>query len=242
MSPELTLLAALVAGLLGSTHCLAMCGGIAGAMTMGIPEERRTSWQILGYVGLYNIGRVASYAIAGAIAGGIGLWLGSMMEVAVWSQILRWATGALLVAIGLQVALNWRGLRHLEALGGRFWRRLAPLARRLMPARNPAAALALGALWGWLPCGLVYSVLVVAAVSGGPLEGSALMAAFGVGTMPAMVATGTLAGRLRRYTADRRIRRAAGMLVVAFGLWTLLGPGLMHTLGAPMPHPGASAH
>ncbi|MBA1146870.1 sulfite exporter TauE/SafE family protein, partial [Ectothiorhodospiraceae bacterium WFHF3C12] len=137
MTGELTLLAALVAGLLGSTHCLGMCGGIAGALAMGIPEERRTPMRLAGYLGLYNTGRVMSYAVAGAIAGGVGLWLGSMMEVAAWSTALRWATGLLMIAIGLQVALRWRGLRWLEALGGRFWQQLAPLARRLMPVRSP---------------------------------------------------------------------------------------------------------
>lgn len=237
MSGELTLFAALIAGLLGSTHCLAMCGGIAGAMAMGIPEQRRTPGRLAGYLALYNVGRVTSYAVAGAIAGGIGLWLGSMMEVAAWSRALRWATGLLMIAIGLQVALRWQGLRWLEALGGRFWQRLAPLARRLMPVRDPGTALALGALWGWLPCGLVYSVLVVAAVSGGPGEGASLMAAFGVGTMPAMLATGAVAGRLRRYTGDPRLRGAAGALVVAFGLWTLFGPAVMHALGVSMPGP-----
>lgn len=237
---ELTLVAALVAGLLGSTHCLAMCGGIAGALAMGIPETKRTPARMAGYLGLYNLGRVSSYAVAGAIAGGIGLWLGSMMEVAAWSRVLRWATGLLMIAIGAQLALRWRGLRHLEALGGRFWRRIAPLARRLMPVRSPATALALGALWGWLPCGLVYSVLVVAAVSGGPVEGASLMAAFGVGTMPALLATGALAGRLRRYTGDPRLRGAAGAVVIVFGLWTLFGPAAMQVLDMPMPHPSGA--
>jgi len=237
MTTEMTLIAALLAGLLGSTHCLAMCGGIAGGLGMGLPEERRTAPRLLGYLLLYNLGRITSYSIAGAVAGGIGLWLGSMVEVAAWSHVLRWATGALMVAIGLQLAFRWRGLRHLEGLGGRFWRRLAPLGRRLMPVRDPGTALALGALWGWLPCGLVYSVLVVAAVSGGPGRGAALMAAFGLGTLPAMVATGALAGRLRRYAGDRRLRRAAGLLVIVFGAWTLFGPDMMHVFGAGMPHP-----
>lgn len=237
MSAELTWVAAGLAGLLGSTHCLGMCGGIAGAMAMGVPEPRRTPLRLGGYLLLYNAGRVGSYALAGALAGGIGLWLGSMLEVVAWSRALRWATGLLMIAIGLQLALRWQGLRHLEALGGRFWRRLAPIARRLMPVRNPATALALGALWGWLPCGLVYSVLVVAAVSGGPAEGAGLMAAFGAGTVPAMIATGAFAVRLRRYTGNRRLRGAAGALVIAFGVWTLFGPAVLHALGVPMPHP-----
>lgn len=235
MTTEMTLIAALLAGLLGSTHCLAMCGGIAGALGMGLPEERRTAPRLLAYLLLYNTGRITSYAVAGAIAGGIGLWLGSMMEVAAWSHVLRWATGLLMVAIGMQLAFRWRGLRHLEALGGRLWQKLAPLARRMMPVRDPGTALAVGALWGWLPCGLVYSVLVVAAVSGGPASGAALMAAFGLGTLPAMVATGALAGRLRRYTGDRRLRGAAGVLVIVFGAWTLFGPDVMHALGIGMP-------
>lgn len=218
---ELTLAAALLAGLVGSAHCLGMCGGIA--MLLGGRSERGTS-RALAYTALYNLGRIASYAIAGALAGGLGLWLGSALAPGVWAGVLRAVLGAVMVAIGLQIALSWRLLRHVEALGLRVWQRLSPVAARLLSRRSPAAALALGMLWGWLPCGLVYVMLSAAAVSGGPLHGSGLMLAFGLGTMPALIATGAAGARLSRLQHSLGVRRVAGALVAVAGVWTAAMP------------------
>lgn len=223
----LTLTAALLAGLLGSAHCLGMCGGISGALGMG--TARRGRLEAVGYALTYNLGRISSYALAGAIAGGFGLWLGNALNFSAWSGLLRLASGLLLVAIGLQLAVNWRGLRHIEALGSRLWRRLAPLSRRLLPVRNPLQAYAAGLIWGWMPCGLVYTMLIAAAVSGGVVQGAAVLGAFGLGTLPALVAAGAAAQALRRWTAHRGLRRIAGTTVLLFGLWTMAAPQLIHS-------------
>lgn len=105
------------------------------------------------------------------------------------------------------------------------------MARRLMPVRRPLAALGLGALWGWLPCGLVYSMLLTASVSGGALGGAGVMAAFGAGTLPALVTTTAAAGQLQRLTRHPGFRRVAGATVVLLGLWTLATPHLLHSVG-----------
>ncbi len=221
---QMTLLAALLAGLFGSTHCFGMCGGIAAALGSGNPAIQRGPVRGLGYQLLFSGGRILSYAIAGAIAGGLSFWLGALIDVPAWSGVLRVATGLVMVAIGLQLAVNWRGLRHIEALGGRFWRRLSPLVGRLLPVRSAPAALGVGMLWGWLPCGLVYTMLLAAVVSGSAAKGGALMLAFGAGTLPAMVTIGASAGGLTQLIGRHSLRRGAGVLLLAFGAWTMATP------------------
>lgn len=231
-SAESTLLAAFIAGLVGSSHCLGMCGGIAAALGMGTAGPNTGPGPALGRALLYNGGRIASYAIAGGLAGGIGFVLGQAIHAPTAIVLLRVLTGAVLMAIGLQVAFNLRLLRPLETAGMHAWRRVAPLATRLMGERGLGATLLLGGLWGWMPCGLVYGMLVAAAATGEPQTGSALMAVFGLGTAPAMIATGALASRFRRLHRNPSFRRAAGLLVVALGAWTALGPlamQLVHT-------------
>ncbi|MQM39603.1 hypothetical protein KBTX_03633 [wastewater metagenome] len=224
MMGDITLLGALLAGLVGSTHCLGMCGGIASALGMGVAPERRTPWRLFGYALAYNVGRVASYAVAGAIAGGIGLWLASLVSLGSWTSGLRVAMGLVMAAIGVQVAFNWRLLAPLERSGMRVWARIAPLARGLMPVRSPGRALLLGGLWGWLPCGLVYGMLVAAALAGGAVDGAGVMVAFGIGTMPAMVLTGTAAAVTGRLLARGRVRLALGVTILVMGVWTASVP------------------
>lgn len=240
MSAELTLAAAFVLGLLGSTHCLAMCGGISASLGTGGHDQGR-----LLRVALYNIGRIGSYTAAGAIVGLLGFWIGQGLNLMGLGIGLRIALGVLMVGIGLQLVFNWDGLKRIEAAGAGFWRLLAPLARRLLPARTPMQALALGALWGWLPCGLVYTVLVAATVSATPVHGALVMLAFGLGTAPSMVLVGAAGSRLTRLMQRRGLRRLAGGAILGFGLWTLATPMLHlgHATGghAPMHAPATDA-
>lgn len=214
-------MAALVAGLLGSTHCLGMCGGIATLVGSGNgqPKFSRTL--------AFNAGRLGSYALAGALMGGLGWHLGTPVGSAAWGNLLRAAMGVLMIAVGLQVATGWGGLSRLERVGVPLWRQLSPLTRRLDPRQSGLHALAFGALWGWIPCGLVYSALLTALVSGGAGAGAGVMLAFGIGTLPAMLALGLLGQRLRQALAGQKLRRAAGGLVITLGIWTVAGPWLM---------------
>lgn len=213
MALEAGLLAALLGGFIGSVHCLGMCGGIAGAL--GVAGGGRGSFAVA-----YSAGRIASYAVAGAIAGTIGAGLADAAGVGPWLRLLM---GGILVLLGLQVALSLRLLAPLEAAGAGLWRRLAPLARHFVPPRHAGQALALGALWGWLPCGLVYGMLAAAAGSGSAQGGAAFMAVFGLGTAPAMVGLAWASGRGSGWLSGPR-RRALGWLLVAFGLWTAATP------------------
>lgn len=236
---ELGFIAALLAGLAGSGHCLGMCGGISAALAGG---GRAPAW--LNAL-LLSSGRLASYALAGAIAGTGGALLGRGLDLLQLGQLLRLGFGLLLLAVGLTLALRWRGLQRIEALGARVWTRLTPALRGLLPPRGPLQALLAGALWGWLPCGLVYSMLTLALASGNPADGAWLMAGFGLGTLPAVVGAGSAAAGTLRWLRSGIGQRAAGVLLAVFGLWTVFGAlphGAMPGGHAPAAHTAEHRH
>lgn len=216
MTEPLSLGAALLLGLLGSSHCIGMCGGIGAAL--GAAGDSRWSLALL-----YHLGRIGSYTLLGALLGLLAqLGAGALQPVLpVAGAILRTLAALLVIAMGLYVAGWWLGVTRLEALGGRLWRRVQPLTRRLLPPRNGAAAIALGALWGLLPCGLIYSSLAWAAASGDALQSASRMAAFGLGTLPAMAAA-TLGGQqLQRHLQRPSLRKIAGVVLIGFGVLAL---------------------
>ena len=212
--PESSYFALFLVGLLGGTHCIGMCGGIVGALSLGATS--RPSLHLA-----YNAGRILSYGVAGAIAGALGgasLALAEQLPVRVMLFVLA---NLMLVALGLYLMGVTRALAFSERFGAKLWRHLQPLTRRYLPARTMAQAFPLGLLWGWLPCGLVYSALVTALASGSAARGAALMLAFGLGTLPNLLLAGLLAVRLKAYAAMPAVRLAAGLLVLCFGLWGL---------------------
>jgi len=209
---------ALVLGLLGGGHCLGMCGGLMGALTLAIPPEQRG--RRLRLLLAYNLGRIFSYASAGLLLGLAG-WAVASSPAALG---LRVAAALLLIAMGLYLAGWWSGLTRIEALGRGLWRHIQPVASRLLPVSSLPRALLLGALWGWLPCGLVYSTLLWAASQGNAGYSAALMLAFGLGTWPVLLATGLAAERVNALLRRRSVRVAGGVLVMLFGIWTLPGP------------------
>jgi len=209
---------ALILGLLGGGHCLGMCGGLMGALTLAIPPEQRG--RRLQLLLAYNIGRILSYTCAGLLVGLAG-WAVASSPAAL---ALRVVAALLLIAMGLYLAGWWSGLTRIEALGRGLWRHIQPVASRLLPVSSLPRALLLGALWGWLPCGLVYSTLLWAASQGNAGYSAALMLAFGLGTWPVLLATGLAAERVSSLLRRRSVRMAGGLLVILFGLWTLPGP------------------
>ncbi len=215
----------LAAGFFGSVHCFAMCGGIASALGLAAAPARRTPGAMLGLQLCYSAGRVASYSVAGALAGSLGFFLTEALGPQ-GPFLLRILAGGFLVALGLYIAGWWLGLRQIEALGAKLWQRFSPLVKRLQPVNGPFKALLIGGLWGWLPCGLVYSVLVTASSAGSWAWGALTMTAFGVGTLPALLITGALAQRISVLARQREVRWAAGSLLLLFGCWTLVGASL----------------
>ena len=226
MPTEITLISAFLVGLLGSTHCLGMCGGIVGALTLGVREDIRSSpARLFPYLAAYNLGRITSYAVAGAV---LGLASAQVMRVLPPEQARLTAkiiTGGFMIALGLYLAGWWPGLSALERLGGKLWMRIEPFGRRFLPVDHPLKALAAGLVWGWLPCGLVYSALAWSMTTGSAAQGALLMFFFGLGTLPMLLAIGTATGLFRRIVAHVWARRGAGILILLFGVYTLAGLG-----------------
>lgn len=230
MIEQTGILSAFLVGLLGSAHCIGMCGGIVGALTFSIGQgkEQATATRTAGYLLAYNSGRISSYAAAGLIAGFVGTQFYSVVSIENAREISHWIAGGFMVALGLYLVGVTQILAPLERAGGVLWRRIEPLGRRLLPVRHPAHAFLLGLLWGWLPCGLVYSALVLALTSGGSISGAMLMVAFGVGTLPALLATGAASRWIGGTVRNDWVRRGAGVTVLTFGLVTAIAPSLLH--------------
>ncbi|MEJ2128669.1 MAG: sulfite exporter TauE/SafE family protein [Woeseiaceae bacterium] len=212
--------AALLAGLLGSAHCLGMCGGISGLFAVNAAVT--TLRQQLPFALVYNLGRITSYAALGVIVASVG----SVIVKASPSLAIgiRLVSGIIIILVGLKVAFDLRLLNVIERMGGTLWSRIAPAAQKLVPVTNLPKAFGLGLVWGWLPCGLVYSVLMIAATSALPVAGAATMVAFGIGTMPAMVATGLGAARMSDLMRRKGTRIGLGLLIVAMGCVTIAMP------------------
>jgi hypothetical protein len=220
-------LALFLLGLASGVHCVGMCGGIVTAFTAPQPlVPGRGMWRMQL---AFNSGRIASYAAAGVLAGLAGA--GAYAIAAAPAQAaLAAAANLMLVLIGLYLAGVSGAATWIERLGAPLWRRLQPLALRLRPH-----SFAAGAVWGWLPCGLVYGALAAAAATGSPARGALAMLAFGLGTLPWLLAAGMAAVRLRGWVSQRAFRVAAGSLVLGFGAWGLARAGglpetLRHTI------------
>lgn len=214
MIDPLFLVAALLAGVAGAGHCAGMCGGIAGALAHAIPAQQRSSLLTAGY----SAGRLGTYALLGALAGAFAVLL-SPRDAGLAMLVARLLTGTMLLAIALHLLGVTRWMFVLESAGAALWRRLAPLARRLMPVTTLPRALAIGALWGLLPCGLVYGALLYAATAGSADGGALVMVAFGIGTLPAVLGLAVAARWLARHA--RAVRRGSGLLLLVSALWTL---------------------
>lgn len=234
---EMILVSAFTMGLMGAGHCAGMCGGIATAVSIGA-ETRRSRLGLLSIVSAYNVGRLSSYVIAGSLFGWIGSLGWSLMTPDHAVAISRYIGIAFMAALGLYLLGWWRGLTYLEQIGGRVWRKIEPLGRRFLPVRRPGQAALLGLVWGWLPCGMVYTGLSWALASGNPFLGAWIMLAFGAGTLPMLMALGIGSGWLTRWVQNPRVRQMTGIIVLAMAGYLLAsghGPGAHAGPGEPAP-------
>jgi sulfite exporter TauE/SafE len=215
---ELSLMSAFLVGLLGGGHCVGMCGCIVGAVSMHLPQSKSKAPFLLSY----NAGRILSYTFAGAIAGLVGASSFFLEHVLPIQHVLYGISSLMLIALGLYLADIWHGVTHLERAGKGIWKTLQPFSKRYIPVQNIKQTFFLGSLWGWLPCGLVYSVLIAAIATGSAINGGLLMLAFGLGTLPTLLTMGMAAVRLKTVLQNIWVRRASGLLVLGFGLVGLL--------------------
>ena len=225
--PETGYIAVFLIGLLGGTHCVGMCGGIVGALSAGLANRGDLRRQVWPLHLAYNAGRITSYTVAGAALGaigGLGMVLNNVLPV---QMALYVVANAMLIALGLYLTGVTAVLAPVERAGHRLWAHVQPLTRRFLPARSVAQAFPLGLLWGFLPCGLVYSVLATALVSGSAQRGATLLLAFGLGTLPNLMLAGLLLARLREVVRQRWVRVASGVVVLGFGIFGLVNAGTL---------------
>jgi len=228
------IIAAFILGLFSTVHCLGMCGGIIGALSLSLPERVRLHrGRLLAFITTYNIGRILSYSFAGMIVGYIGAEAAAYTDMSDGPSLLRHTGAVMMIAIGLYLVGWFPQLTKVERIGKPLWNILQPIGRRLVPVNKLPKALLYGLIWGWLPCGMVYFVLVWALTSGSATQGAMTMAAFGLGTLPSLLAAGLAASWLKRFTQSQLTRQLVGAAVIVMAIATLM---------MPMGHKGMHGH
>jgi uncharacterized protein len=212
---ELDYLSAFVIGLLGGGHCIAMCGGITTMLTSALEQKTNKTPYILSY----NLGRIISYSIIGAIAGFTGsLAIKSLGFPVVSLKILA---GIFLILLGLYIGQWLLWLTRVEVIGKHLWQYLSPLSKQLIPIKSVKKSFLLGTLWGWLPCGLVYSTLTWSLASGSAIKGGLLMMFFGLGTLPALLTVSMGVTYIKRVMQNNYFRKTMALMLIMYGILTL---------------------
>ncbi len=213
---------------MGAGHCLGMCGGIVAALSFALPNAGRAKRFAL--ILSYNLGRISTYTVIGFLAG----ILGGILELGLGIGSLRIVAGIMLILMGLYLTGWWKVLTLLERVGTQLWKILQPIGQKFFPVTSNLGAFVVGCIWGWLPCGLVYSALALAVAKANVAESALVMLAFGCGTLPAVLIGGLAGERLKHFLQLKSLRVGMGVLVILFGVWTLyfgfahLGHGHSH--------------
>lgn len=199
-----------------------------GALSLSLPADvRENRFRMSLFVLLYNLGRLSSYMIAGALAGAFGVEVLQLLGLDSDNahHMLRLAGVVFMVLIGFYLAGWFPQLIKVEKLGQPIWKRLEPVARRLMPIKTPVQALFYGMVWGWLPCGLVYVVLLMTVTAGSALQGALMMGAFGLGTLPSMLSAGVMVSWVRKLAQSKNARLVIGLILIVSAIASLFIEG-----------------
>jgi len=217
---EFTYITAFAVGLMGGVHCVGMCGGIVGALSFASNQDAKPRISALFRLLLaYNVGRLLSYTIAGGMMGAIGWMVSVWADIQFIQVLLQLIAAIFMLMMGLYVSGWWLGLARLEKVGFVVWQKIQPFAQKMLPVKTPVQAVSLGLLWGWLPCGLVYSVLVWSVSAASFQQGALLMLCFGLGTLPNLLAMGFFANQLKQFVQKQTVRNLAGGLIILFAAW-----------------------
>jgi sulfite exporter TauE/SafE len=228
-------LVALLMGLFSALHCLGMCGSIIGSLTLSLRREIRDNKRLLmPFVASYNAGRIVSYSLAGMLAGIAEHVLSLPLGEGHGHRILQIISALIMLGAGLHIAGWFPRFAYIEKAGGKFWHRIEPYGRRLVPVETLPRAFVFGMIWGWLPCGLVYTALALAATTGDVVRSTFTMFAFGLGTMPAVMGVGIMTSLMVRLSNMKKFRQAAGITLIALALlaaFPWLNPMVRHSVG-----------
>jgi len=217
---EITYISAFFVGLFSTVHCLGMCGGIIGALTFSLPEDIRSNrWRLIPYVSAYNLGRISSYTLIGALAGSLGNQVVELLP-SYGHLVLQLFASTLMIGIGLYLAGWFPAFTRIERIGKPIWKKLEPISQKLIPVKSPWHAYLFGTVWGWLPCGLVYTALIWSVTASSAKEGALLMLAFGTGTLPAVMIAGILTGWFTRLIRSPYVRPIVGLTIIIMALVT----------------------
>lgn len=217
MNQEITFLTLFLLGFFGGTHCIGMCGGLSSAFALQLPPHLNR----IGLIVLLNLGRISSYVVIGLLVGLVGQVGISLDDTRAVQNGLYIAANILLLLLGLYLAGISTAVTKIEGIGKPIWKRLNPLLNKLLPIKSVPACFGVGVLWGWLPCGLVYSASLYALGSGNALHGGLYMLAFALGTLPNLLAMGIFAAQLKTFLQKRMVRLCAGLLVAGWAIWRL---------------------
>lgn len=225
MDDPVTLTSAFLLGFFSTLHCVGMCGGIIGALSLSLPVDvRNNKIKLFSFVLTYNLGRIISYSAAGLIAGAVGTGVLQSTGFDQGHTLLRLVGISMMVAIGLYLTGWLPQLASIEKIGIPIWKSLEPIGRKLVPVVSLPKALAYGLIWGWLPCGLVYFVLIWALTAGDAIHGALTMLAFGLGTLPTLISAGFMTSWITRFAHSRRARQVVGLLIIAMAISSLFIP------------------
>lgn len=218
------LFTAFLAGLFGGVHCLGMCGGIVASLSFGLPKSvsinnSAINQSLIGYLFAYNLGRILSYVIAGMLVGGFSMLAANLLNINYLQMVLQLLAGLLMLFLGLYLAGWWSGLTKIEQLGLPVWKKVEPVTRQFIPVKSIKNAFFLGMLWGWLPCGLVYTILFLAIASASLIQGGLIMLSFALGTLPMLILMGVFASSLREFIHHQGVRQLAGISIMAFSCY-----------------------
>jgi len=216
-------LVAFIMGLFSSMHCIGMCGSIIGTLTLSLsPDIRNNKKLLLPFVFNYNFGRVTSYTIAGALAGLIEALLTMHLGETHGHRFLQLISAGIMASAGLYIAGWFPRFAYIEKVGTHFWKKIEPYGRKLIPVKNRTQAYLFGMVWGWLPCGLVYAALTLAATAGDVSKSALTMLAFGLGTLPAVMGVGIMTHVLTRLSRMQRFKQAIGLFMIVLALLAAL--------------------
>jgi sulfite exporter TauE/SafE len=216
-------LVAFTMGLFSSLHCIGMCGSIIGTLTLSLsPEIRSNKKRLVPFVLNYNIGRITSYTLAGALAGVIQTLITMPMGEISGHRLLQLLSAIVMSGAGLYLAGWFPRFAYIEKIGLRFWKLIEPWGRKLIPVKSCTQAFLFGMVWGWLPCGLVYSALALASTAGDINRSALTMLFFGLGTLPAVMGVGIMTGLLARLSKIQCFKQAVGLFMIALALLAAL--------------------
>ena len=219
MHESINFLTLFLLGFLGGTHCMGMCGGLSSAFALQLPPHINRTVLIV----LMNLGRISSYMIIGALMGSLSQIGGILPHTQTFQLILFALANGLLLLTGLYLAGFVLFAAKIEIIGRPIWRKLQPLLNRILPIQSVFACFMVGLVWGWLPCGLVYNASLYALGSGSATQGAFMLFAFGLGTLPNLLAAGIFATQLRQFVQHPSIRLSAGLFISAWAIWQIIG-------------------